>query len=360
MEQNAKNIRIALVGYGGGNRGADPSITGTVTHIVTQSPARVAEARTRRPNAIIVSDFGELMAQSEQWDLVHIATPNIHHFALTAAAMKAGKAVVVDKPSTVTSAQTQELIRLRDHFDVPAAVYHNRLFDGDFLLAKDIIRSGEIGRVHRVNAFFNRWDMNPTGWRNCGKPEEGGGVLYDLAGTHLFYQVRAMLGEVQSVFCTLRTLNEKAQAHDDCTLLLHFEHGIAEIGASTQVAFEYPRRFEIFGNQGALVLVGADPQGAQDLAGLDHTHWQWGSYDWNDWGVENYGLLSVPNGSGGFHTRKLKPHNGCYPEFHRKMAIATRRHDHAAVPVRLEEGLSCLKLIEAALESARTGSLVRL
>lgn len=45
-------------------------------------------------------------------DLVVIATPNASHFELAQAALQAGKHVVVDKPCTVTLAETDALLAL--------------------------------------------------------------------------------------------------------------------------------------------------------------------------------------------------------------------------------------------------------
>jgi predicted dehydrogenase len=52
-------------------------------------------------------------------DLVVIATPNESHFPLAAAALRAGKDVVVDKPFTVTFAEARSLAEI--------AAEHNRI-----------------------------------------------------------------------------------------------------------------------------------------------------------------------------------------------------------------------------------------
>src|SRR5688572_30626990 len=57
--------------------------------------------------------FAELLADKAA-EVVHIASPNRHHFEQCQAAIRYGKHVVCEKPLAMTSAETAELVALAE------------------------------------------------------------------------------------------------------------------------------------------------------------------------------------------------------------------------------------------------------
>jgi scyllo-inositol 2-dehydrogenase (NADP+) len=110
-------IRVGLAGYG---------LAGSVFHapfIRACERMELSAVLTSRDAPGRVGTLEELLERS---DLVVVATPNTTHFELAAAALKAGKHVVVDKPFTVTVDEADELIALANERQRVLTVFHNR------------------------------------------------------------------------------------------------------------------------------------------------------------------------------------------------------------------------------------------
>jgi predicted dehydrogenase len=87
--------------------------------------AKVAKACRTRP-------FASHESLISQADAVSIASPTVHHHAAAAAFLKAGVAVLVEKPVCQTVAQADELIRLAADAGVPFQVGHIERFNPAF------------------------------------------------------------------------------------------------------------------------------------------------------------------------------------------------------------------------------------
>jgi predicted dehydrogenase len=97
---------------------------------------------TSRGVAERVGTVDELLERS---DLVVVATPNAAHFEIAAAALKAGKHVVVDKPFTITLDEADQLSALANERERVLTVFHNRRWDGDFLTVRKVLpQLGEV------------------------------------------------------------------------------------------------------------------------------------------------------------------------------------------------------------------------
>src|SRR5439155_24829896 len=139
-----------------------------------------------------VGTLDELLERS---DLVVVATPNTTHFEIAAAALKAGKHVVVDKPFAVTVEEADELIALAKPRERVLTVFHNRRWDSDFLTVRKVLP--QLGEVMLFEAHWDRFrpEIKP-GWREV--PQPGGGMLSDL-GPHMIDQALMLFGMPDAV-----------------------------------------------------------------------------------------------------------------------------------------------------------------
>src|SRR6266581_3993831 len=106
-------VNVGLVGFGLAGRVFHAPLLASsphfrLSHIVERHGD---QARAAYPAATIVRSADELLQQASV-ELVVVATPNTSHFELAAAALKAGKHVVVDKPFTITVGEADDLIAL--------------------------------------------------------------------------------------------------------------------------------------------------------------------------------------------------------------------------------------------------------
>ncbi|PRY09078.1 Gfo/Idh/MocA family protein [Kineococcus rhizosphaerae] len=111
-------------------------------------------------------------------DAVYVATTHPQHHAPAKAALLAGKAVLVEKPMTVSLAATRDLLATaaeRSVFCMEA--YWTRFLPGTVALL-DLIASGQVGQVHGLHADFGF--PAPESLTRFHDPAIGGGSLFDL------------------------------------------------------------------------------------------------------------------------------------------------------------------------------------
>ena len=255
-------LQVALVGYGGAGRIFHaPLVSGVpglqLNCIVTSQQAAV---QSDWPGVRCVASASAAFADPAI-DLVVIATPNASHFELAKKALQAGKHVVVDKPCTVTLAETDHLLCLARAQGRVLTVFQNRRFDSDFLALQQVIQSGALGRVVQVDSHFDRYRPTvPVRWREQSVP--GSGLWMDL-GPHLVDQALSLFGLPDDISLDLATLRDGAQVNDWFHAVLRYttRHGGLRVvlHASTLVA-ELGPRWAVHGTKGSFTKFGLDTQ----------------------------------------------------------------------------------------------------
>ncbi|MBI4454503.1 MAG: Gfo/Idh/MocA family oxidoreductase [Acidobacteria bacterium] len=144
--RGSSRIRIAIVGAGlmghwhahfARRAGA------SVAAVVDTNPDGAAALAARFRNAKVFAQLGECLHRCEV-DVVHVCTPVDSHFALVAAALKAGKHVMVEKPTAGTAAQTEELVYLAKSEGLRLSPLHQFPFQQGFQrLRRSVGRLGE-------------------------------------------------------------------------------------------------------------------------------------------------------------------------------------------------------------------------
>jgi predicted dehydrogenase len=126
-------------------------------------------------------------------DLVYVSTTPDTHAALAIGALEAGKAVLVEKPFSVTAdeARAVQAVAVRRGRPVWEAMHspHHALFRR----IVSLLEEGRIGRLRRIEAnFLALIDYDPLAFR--WRAEHGGGALMDL-GVYLLAWCRRVAGE---------------------------------------------------------------------------------------------------------------------------------------------------------------------
>ncbi len=92
-------------------------------------------------------------------DAVVIATPLKSHHGLVKLALEAGKHVLVEKPLARSVAEGEELIALAQKHKRHLCVGHVFLFNNGVRGVRNLIRSGELGRIHYI--YSSRTNLGP-------------------------------------------------------------------------------------------------------------------------------------------------------------------------------------------------------
>ena len=112
-------------------------------------------------------DYKTLLADPSI-DAVHVLTPNSLHFPMSMAALEAGKAVLCEKPLTVTFAEAKKMVALAAKKNLPNAVCHNLRYYPVVQHVRRIIESGELGEILHVQGTYSQdWLLYETdfNWR---------------------------------------------------------------------------------------------------------------------------------------------------------------------------------------------------
>ncbi|WBS00657.1 oxidoreductase [Pseudoduganella sp. SL102] len=286
-----------------------------------------------------LDDTPQAMLDDPAIALVVVCTPNASHYALAKAALQAGKHVVVDKPFVLSSAEGDELAALARDRGLRLAVYQNRRWDGDFLTLRRTLESGELGAVHTYRAHFDRYAPQVKArWKEQAQP--GAGVLWDL-GSHLIDQALQLFGKPHAVTAHLSTQRDGAQVEDAFELVLDHGGTKAVLHAGALVRAPGPR-YQVHGTLGSFVKVGIDPQEDALKAGQRP-----GDAGWGHDAPANYATVTRADGSR--HAVETLP--GAYQAFYQGMYDAIA--EGGDVPVKAEEAVDVIRVIEHALRSHR-------
>ena len=119
--------------------------------------------------------YEEMLADPEI-DAVYNPLPNHLHVPLTVAAARAGKHVLCEKPIAMNAAEA-ELLRScpKDRLILEAFMVR---FHPQWLRAREIVRSGELGEVRAIRAVFCYFNDDPGNVRNIA--DIGGGGIMDI------------------------------------------------------------------------------------------------------------------------------------------------------------------------------------
>jgi len=134
----------------------------------------------------------EAMLADNSLGLFVVATPNGTHFEVARQILDAGKSVVVDKPTAVTSGEIAELMELAAARNAHLIPFHNRRWDSDFQTLYKLVREDLVGRIVHLESTFDRWRPVPKA-RTWKEDPAQGGLLLDI-GTHLGDEALALFG----------------------------------------------------------------------------------------------------------------------------------------------------------------------
>ena len=198
---------------------------------------------------------------NQRIDYVTIVTPNDSHYAIAKAAIEAGIAVMCEKPLTLTLEQSLDLVRMVRQHAIPFGVAYSYTGLPMVMLARELVRGGEVGQVRKVEAWY------PQGWLASGIENEGAqqavwrvdparsgasGCGGDI-GTHAYEHVRFVTGlGARQVQARLHTFVPGRRLDDDFSLFARLDNGaIATITASQiTIGAQNDNGFRVIGDQG--------------------------------------------------------------------------------------------------------------
>lgn len=227
--------------------------------------------------AMAVNDWSDLVHQSDL-DLIMIAGVNRDHGQMVRAVLEAGKHVIVEYPLALDPVEANELITLARKQQKLLHVEHIELLGGVHQALQATLP--QIG-----TPFYARYvtikPERPAPQKWTYSPELFGFPL--VGALSRLHRLTDLFGQVMTVSCqakfayvgstTLHTNQSQPYRACLCTAQLSFQSGlIAEVTyGKGETLWQAERRFEVQGEQGALILEGeqgtlVQAQGCQSIA----------------------------------------------------------------------------------------------
>ena len=162
--------RIVLGGMGVGNRG-----TGDLHWMLPEkdvqfvaicdakqaqreSVKRIVDTKYGNKDCAMYRDMREFLATRTDIDALLIATGDRWHATAAVMAMRAGKDVYSEKPSSMTIAESQAVVATARRYGRVYQTGTQRLSEDNFTFANELLRTGRLGKVHTVRAHIAPWD----------------------------------------------------------------------------------------------------------------------------------------------------------------------------------------------------------
>lgn len=266
-------------------------------------------------------------------DVVDVCTPTHRHYEMVLQAARAGKHIVCEKPLARTAEHADEMVRVCREAGVKLLVAQVVRFFPEYASAKQVVDSGELGRLGTVR--LKRVSSGPklTGDNWFADFEKSGGMVLDLM-IHDFDYARWVAGEVESVYAKTVMSTQPGMPTDYGLAILRHKNGAL---SHVEGGWAYPppmflTSLEIAGEHGLI----EHPAASSIPIGL-HLKTKGADYA----GVPASPMHEDP------YTVEIK---------HFYDVIA---HDAPPI-VQPEDGAMAVKIALAAVESARTGQRVTL
>lgn len=138
----------------------------------------------------------EEMLADKDLDLVYVATPHSHHYEHTKMCIEAGKAALVEKSFTANAKQAIEILKLAEEKKVLVTEAIWTRYMPSRTIINDIIDSGLIGNVYRVEANLSYPISNTL---RMTEPSLAGGTLLDLGVYPINFASMVMGDDIESI-----------------------------------------------------------------------------------------------------------------------------------------------------------------
>ena len=276
--------------------------------------------------------YQELLADPEI-DVIYNPLPNDQHVTLTLAAVAAGKHVLCEKPVGLTR-EDAERLRAADASGKLVMEAFMVRFHPQWLRAREIVRSGELGDLKVVTGTFAYHNVDPANIRN--HSDKGGGATLDI-GCYPIVGARFLFGSEPRRLVSLVDMDPTFGTDRIASALVDFGEGRRlDFTVSTQVV-PY-QSIQAFGSKGRLEIIIPfnAPQGeattiiVDDGASLDRS----------------------------LARRETIAPSDQYAEQAEAMALAILGGE--ALPYGIEDAITNMRILDAVFASARTSAWIDL
>ncbi len=257
-------------------------------------------------------------------DAVFVLTNLETHLEYTAAALKAGKHVLVEKPVGESVAQIAEMKKLADAKDLVCLPGHNYIYESSMRRTKELVDGGDLGKIVSAYVMYNIHHPEEVAKRYPG-------VVRQIL-THHSYILLYLVGKPVELCAMKATLHYKEYTEEDIAMVqmrLHngaLAHFCASFAADDHAADPWTVMVKVIGTAGST------------------------RYSYRDHVEIKPGLV---------HSQTYTAYQGSVMNEVRHFLVDCLRMGEKPLST-LEDAITAQTMIEAAEESIRKGSVVKL
>jgi predicted dehydrogenase len=357
-----EKIRVGVIGTSGyadmihlnllnGHAGA------MTTALCGRNLARAEEMAQKYSIPNVYTDYCEMLQQGNM-EAVVIAVPDDLHYPMTMAALDAGLHVLCEKPMAFSLAQAKEMFVKAEAAGVKHMVCFTYRWLPQFRYLQRLVSEGYIGKCYNVTINYFADYARHANYQWKWDRQHGLGALGDL-GSHMIDMAQWIAGDIVKVQASLRTRVNKPHfegrsyeaANDTANLTVQFANGAVGTIFTTAVAMQGTR-----GQVHQIVLHGE--KGTLEFES------DWARYTVR--GIHNeeteFNVMPIPEDI----LQGIDPSTSALDQFFKvfteqpastRLFVDSILADKPITPS-FREGMKVQAVIEAALESDRTGCWV--
>ncbi len=258
-----KKVKLGIIGIGGmGTNHANGIVKGLVPNMELTAVADIREARRQwakenLPENISIFGDGMELITSGTCEAVLIATPHYLHPHFAIQGMEHGLHVLIEKPAGVYTKQVREMNEVAEKCDRVFGIMLNQRTNCVYRKLHDMIQSGELGQMKRVNWIITDWYRTQSyydaaDWKATWDGE-GGGVLLNQSPHQLdLLQWLCGLPVKVRAFCHEGKWHN-IEVEDDVTAYMEFENGATGVFVTTTADAPGTNRLELTFEMGKIV-----------------------------------------------------------------------------------------------------------
>src|SRR2546427_3665686 len=252
-------IHIGLIGGGNiteAHARAARAIAGVKIAAIYGTNAEKIDRLCREHGGKGYQDFDKFLAHRPM-DLVAIGSPSGLHATQGIAAAQRGLHVLTEKPIDISTERADALIEAADRNRVQLGGSFQDRLKPDICRLKQWVAGGVIGKPILADARV-KWYRPPdyyanSRWRGT-LALDGGGALINQA-VHTIDLLLWLFGDVTRVQARTSTALHEIEAEVTVVAILVFASGVLGVLQATTAAYPgYPRRLEVTGSEGTIIL----------------------------------------------------------------------------------------------------------
>ncbi len=297
--------------------------------------------------------------ESKRVQVVSILTPNFLHYPMAKKLLENNFNVICEKPMTTTFEEAKDLENIYKSKNLTFAVTYTYTGYPMIRQMKEMIKSGVIGDIQRVDLQYYQGWINPIihnsskrseTWRL--QPEKSGiSCCIGDIGTHAFDMLEYVTGmEVEEILSDLNYVYDDNTMDVDGTILIRFSDKIKGVIRASQIATGEENNFTvaIYGKKGGLKWEQQNPNYLYHLSETDPMKVLKPGHDYNS----NFAKISAklpPGHPEGMFDSMANIYYGVARE------INGNKEFDGEYPT-LNDGLRGMLFIEKAVESHKNGN----